>query len=240
MFFVDGMSYREIAEIEGTYHSSVRKSVEAAKPKPRDFNLLLNLQDIIASGKGYCYERWAKVFNIKQIAKVLLFLQEHDCLDYGTLEKRASDASEKFAEISNGIKKAESDLAKISSLRQQIFNYSKTRDIYISYKNHGYSSKFFEEHREAITLHKAAKKAFADYTKATDAKIPKVKELNEEFQKKLELKKKLYQEYRQIKQDMKDYQIAKYDVDRILGIDEKTKNAERENEHKQQKNGPSL
>ena len=31
MFFVEGMSYREIAEIEGTYHSSVRKSVEAAK-----------------------------------------------------------------------------------------------------------------------------------------------------------------------------------------------------------------
>ena len=28
-----------------------------------------------------------KVYNIKQVAKVLLFLQEHDCRDYETLAK---------------------------------------------------------------------------------------------------------------------------------------------------------
>lgn len=31
LFFVDNKSYREIADMEGTYHSSIRKSVEAAK-----------------------------------------------------------------------------------------------------------------------------------------------------------------------------------------------------------------
>jgi len=44
--------------------------------------MLLDIQEIIAKGKGDGYERWAKVYNIKQVAKVLLFLQEHDCRDY--------------------------------------------------------------------------------------------------------------------------------------------------------------
>ena len=37
--------------------------------------MLLDIQEIIDKGKGEGYERWAKVYNIKQVAKVLLFLQ---------------------------------------------------------------------------------------------------------------------------------------------------------------------
>ena len=39
-------------------------------------------------------------------------------------------------------------------------NYSNTRDVYVEYRKSGYSKKFFEEHREEIQLHKAAKDAF--------------------------------------------------------------------------------
>ncbi len=58
--------------------------------------MLLDIQEIIAKGKGDGYERWAKVYNIKQVAKVLLFLQEHDCRDYETLAKRAEETSVRF------------------------------------------------------------------------------------------------------------------------------------------------
>ena len=51
-------------------------------------------------GKGAGYERWAKVYNIKQVTKVLLFLQEHDCRDYETLAKRAEETSTRFSELS--------------------------------------------------------------------------------------------------------------------------------------------
>lgn len=42
----------------------------------------------------------------------------------------------------------------------------------------GYSKKFFEAHREEITIHKAAKQAFDELGLK---KIPRVKELNEEY-----------------------------------------------------------
>ena len=78
------------------------------------------------------------------------------------------------------------------------------------------AKKFFEEHREEIQLHKAAKEAFNQFGVT---KIPKVKELNEEFYQLLTEKKKAYAEYRQVKKDMQEYLIAKQTVENILGIE---------------------
>ncbi|MFI3215087.1 MAG: hypothetical protein R3Y24_17405 [Eubacteriales bacterium] len=47
--------------------------------------MLIDIQEKIKQGKSGGYERWAKVYNIKQISQVLLFLQEHDVRDYPLL-----------------------------------------------------------------------------------------------------------------------------------------------------------
>lgn len=70
--------------------------------------------------------------------------------------------------------------------------------------------KFYEAHRDEITLHKAAKEAFS---RLPDGKIPKVKDLNEEFARLLSEKKAAYSEYKKIKKEMRDYQIAKQNVE---------------------------
>ena len=56
----------------------------------------------------------------------------------------------------------------------------------------------------------AAKEAFS---KLPDGKIPKVKDLNEEFVRLLSEKKADYSEYKKIKKEMRDYQIAKQNVE---------------------------
>lgn len=58
------------------------------------------------------------------------------------------------------IKQKEVRMQEIRELRMHIINFSKTRAIYTAYRKAGYSRKFFEAHREEITLHKAAKDAF--------------------------------------------------------------------------------
>ena len=83
-----------------------------------------------------------------------------------------------------------------------ITDYSKTRSTYESYRKAGYSKKFFEEHREEITIHKAAKKVFDGQP---DRKIPKVKELSAEYAEVLSRKKTAYQEYRAARDEMKKY-----------------------------------
>ena len=133
-------------------------SKESGEPK---LDMLLDIQKMIAKGKGPGYERWAKVHNVKQMAATLLFLQEHNLRDYDALAQKAAEASEKFGEITVRQKELESRLVEIAGLKKHIINYSKTRDVYTEYRKSGYSKKFFEEHREAIILHKAAKEAFS-------------------------------------------------------------------------------
>ena len=94
-------------------------------------------------------------------------------------------------------------------IKTHIFNYVKTRQTYIAYRKSWYSKKFFEAHWDEITLHKAVKEAFS---KLPDGKIPKVNELNEEFARLLSEKKAAYGEYKKIKKEMRDYQIAKQNV----------------------------
>ena len=123
-------------------------------------------------------------------------------------------------EISTGL---EARLVEIAGLKKHIINYSKTKEIYAEYRKSGYSKKFFEEHREAITLHKAAKDAFSK----VDGPIPKIKELNAEYERILKEKKETYAEYRQAKQELKDYQTAKYNVDQFLKKNEAELDAQR-------------
>lgn len=101
-------------------------------------------------------------------------------------------------------------MAQNKVLKTHIINYANTRDTYIAYRKSGYSKKFYEAHRDEIILHKAAKEAFS---KLPDGKIPKVKDLNEEFARLLSEKKAAYSEYKKIKKEMRDYQIAKQNVE---------------------------
>ena len=98
--------------------------------------------------------------------------------------------------------------------------------MYEQYRKSGYSKKFLEEHREEITLHQAAKKAFSE----VEGKLPKVKELNAEYAKVLEEKKKAYAGYRQAKKEMQDYVTAKHNIDMILNESQRE-----EQEQKKQK-----
>lgn len=110
-------------------------------------------------------------------------------------------------------------------MQKHINNYSKTRKTYEAYRKSGYSKKFFEEHREEIQIHRAAKQAF---DQLPNKKIPSRQTLNEEFQKLLTEKKKAYAKYRQVRTDMQEYLTAKQTVEHILGIDRKKQEEERE------------
>ncbi len=95
-------------------------------------------------------------FKLKQMAKVLLFLQENDIHDYEQLEQLAKEATAQMDHLLSDIKQKEARMQEIRELRMHIINYGKTRDIYTAYRKAGYSRNFFEAHREEITLHKAA------------------------------------------------------------------------------------
>ena len=197
--------------------------------KKRDFDLLIDINRKMQERKGKGYEHWAKIFNVKQMSKALLFLQENGIRDYEDLEEKAKASAAKFHDLNDAIREREQKLAEIAVLRTHLINYVKTRDIYTAYRKSGYSKKFLETHREAITLHKAAKAAFDELQVK---KIPKVKDLSAEYSRILKEKRSLYDEYRQAKKEMMDYQIAKQNVDHFLKLDAEQLPKEKENTRK--------
>lgn len=152
--------------------------------------------------------------------KAVLYLKQHDIRSYDDLEKNVKTATARFTKISASIKAKEKRLAEIQVLKKHIFDYFKTKDVYVDYRKCGYSKKFLEEHRQEILLHKAAKNAFDELHLK---KLPKVKDLSAEYAEILAEKKKLYGEYRQVKKDMQEIQRAKYDIDQFLKSDKEQK-----------------
>ena len=181
--------------------------------KKQPFHLLVDIQAKLSEGKGEGYARWAKRYNLKEMSKTLIFLQENKIGSAEELRERAAAATERYHAMGDSIKAAEARLTEIAVLKTHIINYAKTRPVYDAYRKSGYSKKFLEAHREEITLHKAAKAAFDE---AGLQKLPKVKALDAEFAELLTKKKAAYPDYRKARNEMQGLVRAQKNVERFF------------------------
>ena len=177
------------------------------------FQLLVDIQAKLSEGKSEGYARWAKKYNLKEMSKTLIFLQEHKIGSADELNERTAAATEKYHQLGDSIKAAETRMAEIAVLKTHIINYAKTHEVYTAYRKAGYSKAFLEAHREEITLHKAAKAAFDE---AGLQKLPKVKELDAEFAELLTKKKAAYPDYRKARNEMQELVRAQKNVERFF------------------------
>lgn len=198
------------------------KGTSTNVPEQRQFHLLIDIQSKMAEGKTAGYEKWAKKYNRKEAARTVCLLKEKGINSYEDLAVLTDELSARFSELTDSIKNAEKRMVEIKALQTHINNYYKTRQTYVDYRKSGYSKKFLEEHREEISLHKAAKQAF---DQLEGKKLPSRQSLHEEFNQLMIQKKQEYAEYRQVKKEMQDYLTARQTVETILNIDRKKKQA---------------
>ena len=197
--------------------SSVGKIYGAAETN-RKPGLLIDIESKLRQGKGEGYARWAKIFNLKQAAQTLIYLQERGLDSYDALKEKTAAATERYHDLSDRIKGLESKMKSNADLQKQIVNYSKTRKIYEAYRKAGYSKKFHAEHAESILLHQAAKRAFDELGYGKGKKIPTIAILRAEYAAALEEKKIAYAGYREAKSEMRELLTARANVDRLLNI----------------------
>lgn len=177
--------------------------------------LLSDIEAAVRSGKGPGYERWAKVFNLKQLSQAVMYLKEHGDMSYEDLKEKTSAVTTRFNDLSERIKGLEEQMTANSELQKQIITYAKTRETYIEYRKAGYSKRFRAEHETDILLHQAAKKYF-DSLAIT--KLPFVKNLREEYAGLLEQKRKAYAEYKKVRAEMKELHNVRANVEYLLDI----------------------
>lgn len=207
---------RAIIAGEKEHHPREKKTVQPM----RQVNLLVDIQAKLQAGKGAGYERWAKVFNLKQMAQTLNYLSENNLMNIEDLTAKTDAAIARVHELQVTIRETEKRMAELHALKGHIINYVKTREVYVAYRMAGYSKKFVAEHEQEIRLHQAAKEAFSALG---TQKIPKVKAIQAEYDVLREKKKQAYAAYHQAQDEMRQLLTVRANVERILGIEEKEK-----------------
>ena len=91
-----GTGYGE-DEIKAVLEGKVKHQPYQKKPpKEQPFQLLVDIQGKMAEGKSVGYKKWATKFNLKEMSKTLLFLQEQKIGSAEELRERATAATERY------------------------------------------------------------------------------------------------------------------------------------------------
>ena len=193
-------------------------------PTPRRVNLLIDIQERMRQGKGPAYERWAKVYNLKQMAAALQYLREHQLFEYDDLAAKTDAATERFHTLAGDIQQTEAELSRVSDLMAAVVQYAKTRPAFDGYKAAKYSRKYLAEHEAELADYRAAKATMAELLGGE--KLPKMDVLKEKRRQLAARKKALYLEYRKAQQDMRELVAVKGSVDHLHGLTDNQRNKE--------------
>jgi len=188
--------------------------------QPQVDNLLMQIQRCVKSKGSPGYDRWAAVFNLKQLAKSFNFLQENNLLEYEKLSEKAQQAKDDFNAISTRIKTIDSRLPEIISLQKHIGIYSKTKDIYAEYRNSKWDKKFYAANKEKIEMHKETKKAFDALGLA---KLPTIKMLQTEYATLQSEKNSLWAKFKPAREYMHEILIIKQNVEKLFNHSDNVK-----------------
>lgn len=214
-----GYSEKELkAVISGEAEHHPRQKQKRIVPEQK-FQMLVDIQAKLAEGKSMGYARWAKRYNLKEMSKTLIFLQEHKIGSIKEMQERVDAATTRYHELGDSIKAAETRMAEIAVLKTHIVNYARTRPVYDAYCKAGYSKSFLDAHREEITLHKAAKAAFDE---AGLKKLPKAKDLSIEYAELLKKKKEAYPDYRKARDEVQELMKAQKNVEMFFTEEKNT------------------
>ena len=195
-------------------------------PAHRRVNLIIDIQERLRDRKGPGYERWAKIYNLKQMAAALQFLQEHGLTDYDALAGQTTAAVDRFHALAGELQTTEAALTKTSELMGAVVDYAKTRPVFDGYKAARYSKKYLAEHEEELATYRVARATMNDIL--AGAKLPKMDALKKSRRELADKKKALYAEYREAQRQMREMVAVKGNVDHLLGHTDEQKNKAQE------------
>ena len=187
-----------------------------ARPKARRFNLVIDIRRRMAQGKGSSYARWAKVYNLKQMAAALQFLQENGLTDYAELEAKTEAAVDRAQALAGELREIEEELSHTTQLMGAVVQYAKTRPVFDGYKAARYSKKYLAQHEAELADYRAAKAAINELLDGE--KLPRMAALKKKRRELAERKKALSVQYRAAQREMREIVTAKGNIDHLLDL----------------------
>lgn len=180
-----------------------------------EISLRIALEESIKAQQSAGYARWAKVHNLKQAAKALNFLTEHQIESYEGLESRLNEISAANDEAAAALKAVERRLGDMALLIKHISTYKQLRPVALELRQAKDKAAFRREHESQLILYEAAAKALKE---AGVKKLPNLYALKTEYKKLDGERERLSEQYNEVKKELKEYGIIKQNVDGILWV----------------------
>ena len=199
-------------------------------PKQDGVQRLVDIEQKMAEGKGKGYEHWAKIHNIKQMAKTLNVYQQYGFTSPEQLEAAFDTAYEEMRQTSGELKTLETKLQGKKELQRQVLAYAKTkpaRDGLKAQKSPKARAAYRQAHESDFIIADAA----ARYFKAHGiTRLPARKALQDEIEQLVSKKSGLYNTYHEQKQRYVELQTVKRNIDQILRREEPRRRKEQSHE----------
>ena len=138
---------------------------------------LINIEAKLRAGKGKGYQVWAERNNIEAMSQMVIFLKEHQIDSPEELNEQIQELIDQRNSLKTSIQEKQTRMKEINCQRKAIRDYSRTKDVYTHYRESGWSSNFYQEHRQEIEDHKKAQAVYA----SLGGKLPTLKELSAEY-----------------------------------------------------------
>lgn len=185
-------------------------------PKQDSVQRMVDIAAKKAEGKGKGYEKWATLHNLKQMAATMSIYEESGFSSPEELETALAAASAGLHEVTGKLKAVESTLREKKDLQKQLLAYIKTkpaRDGLRAQKTEKARRAYREQHESEFIISESA----ARYFKAQGiSKLPASKALQAEIEQLTREKNNLYNEYREKKENVRELQTVKSNLDKIL------------------------
>ena len=181
-------------------------------PNPDRVSRLIDIQAKRAAGKGAGYERWAKVFNLKQMAKSLALFARYNLNSEEELNARVAELQENRDGALKVVKDLEGRIKTNQELRRHVLAYVQNKKLPQQVKTAKNLEAFREQHRAELTAYQAA----AAYFKAHNIqKLPSLKQLEAEREQLISEKVQFYEAYREAHKAWLDLSTAQQNLEAL-------------------------
>ena len=190
---------------------------------------LVDIQAKMQAGKGPGYEHWAKIFNLKEMARTMNFLSEHGISDVEQLNRRVAELKSSFPDKLEQMKAADKRLKEISALRKNYADYLNAKPVYDAFRKSKQPESYRAAHEADLLIFEAACRNLATLHLKQP---PNLEALQTEYTELASQRKAFYAEYRQAKQKMLEWQTVQINVERLFRQSEKDRNQQRSDDIK--------
>jgi uncharacterized protein YerC len=218
-----GVDYTEDA-ITARISGRSRPSRQRRQPDGK-ISLLIDIQNNIKAQQSAGYAHWAKLNNLKQAAKTMIFLTEHGITSYGELENILYGLSDKMCAANDEIKAIEQRMEKLKLVKKYAATYRQLKPGYDRYRTSRDKEKYLRGHESEIILFEAAAR---ELKRLGAVPIPTTDKIDLELAALSQQKQEWSADYSTTQKSAREYETIKRNVDMLLAA---PKEAAHQQEH---------